>query len=561
MSGWEHAAQQKRQELLDLIPDKWKIDESKKPTITSPPDTTIRIVREHLDDREKEITESTALSILEHTLSGQWKARDVAEAFCHRAALAHQLISCLHEIFFDAAIKDAEAADEHFTATGEPVGPLHGLPISLKDQFHVKGVETTMGYVGWMGTFQGEKGTGKDKVYESELVRELRELGATLYCKTSCPHTLMCGETINNIIGYTPNPRDLRLAVGGSSGGEGGLIALKGSPLGFGTDIGGSVRIPAAFNGLWGLKPSTGRLPYHGAANSMDGQTGILSAVGPIASSLGDIRLAMKALLMTEPWFHDPGVVPMPWKDHIRAEVLSSEKLVFGILSSDGLVNPLPPMQRAFVIVGQALQRAGHEIVDWKPPSHEALIANVSKHYKSDGGCDVHKAFALSGEPVAAQVRTFVGAQAGPPHTASELMAYNVETRALRHEYAAYWNGTAASTSTGRPVDAFLACVAPFPAAPRNTYTSYSYSIPINCLDYSACVIPVTTADKQLDVVEEGYTPLNETDAQTWAAYDPELFDGHPVCLQLVGRRLQEERVLALAEVVEAALAAASQGV
>ena len=95
-----------------------------------------------------------------------------------------------------------------------------------------------MGYVGWINTFQGQAGTGKEKVFESEMVKELRKLGAVLYCKTSVPHSLMRGETVNNIVGYTANPRNRRLACGGSSGGEGALIAAKGSPLGFGTDIG-----------------------------------------------------------------------------------------------------------------------------------------------------------------------------------------------------------------------------------------------------------------------------------------------------------------------------------
>lgn len=126
-----------------------------------------------------------------------------------------------------------------------------------------------MGYVGWIGTFEGKRGTGKEKVFESEMVRELRNLGAILYCKTSVPHTLMSGETNNNIIGYTNNPKNRNLSSGGSSGGEGALISLKGSPIGFGTDIGGSVRIPAGFNGLYGIKPSHGRMPYEGMANSM----------------------------------------------------------------------------------------------------------------------------------------------------------------------------------------------------------------------------------------------------------------------------------------------------
>ena len=135
---------------------------------------------------------------------------------------------CLHEIFFDAAIKHAQALDQYYKEHKKPIGPLHGLPISLKDQFHIKDVETTMGYVGWIGTFQGKTGTGKEKVFESEIVKELRKAGAVLYCKTSVPHTLMSGETVNNIIGYTLNGKNRRLASGGSSGGEGALIGVRG---------------------------------------------------------------------------------------------------------------------------------------------------------------------------------------------------------------------------------------------------------------------------------------------------------------------------------------------
>ena len=96
-----------------------------------------------------------------------------------------------------------------------------------------------MGYVGWIGTFEGKKDDPRIGTYESEMVRELRALGAILYCKTSVPHTLMMGETANNIIGYTYNPKNRNLTSGGSSGGEGALSAFGGSPVGFGSDIGG----------------------------------------------------------------------------------------------------------------------------------------------------------------------------------------------------------------------------------------------------------------------------------------------------------------------------------
>ena len=234
-----------------------------------------------------------------------------------------------------------------------------------------------MGYVGWIGTFEGKKGTGKERVFESEMVKELRNLGAILYCKTSVPHTLMAGETTNNIIGYSFNPKNRNLSCGGSSGGEGALIGLKGSPLGFGTDVGGSIRLPAVFNGLYGIRPSHGRLPYEGMANSMDGQNSILSVVGPIATSVGALKLVMKGLLSQQPWLHDPLVSEIPWRDGQEQAVLDLVKssgggqLAFAVMRTDGIVQPQPPVRRAVEIVVKTIEKLGHKIIEWKPPSHQ----------------------------------------------------------------------------------------------------------------------------------------------------------------------------------------------
>ena len=106
-------------------------------------------IQKFLLKEEVDITETDAVGIVEKTSTGKWTAEEVATAFCHRASLAHQLTNCLHETFFDAAIEDAMKLDKYYAQHKAPIGPLHGLPVSLKDQFHVKGVETTMGYVGW----------------------------------------------------------------------------------------------------------------------------------------------------------------------------------------------------------------------------------------------------------------------------------------------------------------------------------------------------------------------------------------------------------------------------
>jgi amidase len=223
--AWQEIAKEKREAILAAIPKEWRI--SGLPSVDDQPDVTT-YVEQYLSKEELEITACSADQIAQKCGSGEWTAETVIRAFCHRASLAHQLLHCFHEIFFDAAIEDAKKLDAYYAEHKRTKGPLHGVPVSLKDQFHVKGVETSMGYVGWIGTFEGKKGTGKEKVYESEMVTMLRNAGAVLYCKTSVPHTLMSGETVNNIITYTLNPKNRRLASGGSSGGEGALIGIRG---------------------------------------------------------------------------------------------------------------------------------------------------------------------------------------------------------------------------------------------------------------------------------------------------------------------------------------------
>lgn len=235
-----------------------------------------------------------------------------------------------------------------------------------------------MGYLGWIGTFQGQRDDPRQRVEESELVRELRNLGAVLYCKTSVPATLMAGETVNNIIGYTWNPKNRLLSCGGSSGGEGALIALRGSPAGFGTDIGGSVRIPAGFNYLYGLRPSAGRMPYQGAANSMDGQSTILSVIGPLAPSARSLSLLFKSVLSQQPWFHDPLALELPWREDVVQETRSlieqaktgSSTLAFAIMHYNGVARIHPPIARGLKLVEQTLKRLGQKVIPWDPPSH-----------------------------------------------------------------------------------------------------------------------------------------------------------------------------------------------
>ncbi|KAL2414140.1 Acetamidase [Exophiala dermatitidis] len=554
VADWESRAKAKREAILNSIPDEWRLKHV--PSREEQKDVT-GYIQQFLSKPEIQITETDSVGLAEKIATGTWSAVEVTRAFCHRAALAHQLVNCLHETFFDAAIASAKALDEYYAQHKKTIGPLHGVPVSLKDQFHVENVETTMGYVGWIGTFEGKPNDLRRGKFESEMVRELRNLGAVLYCKTSVPHTLMSGETVNNIIGYTWNPKNRYLAAGGSSGGEGALIGLRGSPGGFGTDIGGSIRIPAAFNGLYGIRPTSGRMPYEGMANSMDGQNSVLSVVGPLATTARAVRLLTKSILSQSPWLYDPLVVDMPWRDaeeqavhEILKSTASKGQLTLAALKTDGIVTPQPPVQRAITLVVEALTKAGHKVIEWQPPSHKEILDITTKTWVYDGGKDVHGAFGLSGEPISPQIKLSYGDKPKQEFTASEIAANNVAKRAFQKAYIDYWNSTIKETGTGRPVDGVISPVAPYAAARPEKYNYYGYTMWVNGLDYTSVVVPVTIADKSKDKYANGYTPISDIDKQTFDDYDADMYDGAHVSVQIVGRRYTEEKMLAIGEYV-----------
>ena len=281
------------------------------------------------------------------------------------------------------------------------------------------------------------------------------------------------------------------------------------------TDIGGSIRIPAAFNGLYGIRPSSGRLPYEGMANSMDGQNSVLSVVGPLSHSLRSLRLVVKSLLSQQPWLHDPLVHEIPWRDDQEKQMLDiidNGELAFGIMKDDGVIHPHPPVRRAMDMAARTLKKLGHHVIEWKPPGHERGAEILMEVWKSDGGADIHGSIGLSGEPLAAQVADIYGTGVTEQANASKIAALNIAKREFQKEYMEYWNSTVDLTGTGRPVDAFIIPLAPFAAARPRKYKYLGYSVILNTLDYTSCIVPVTTVDKRLDVVDKNFKPFNKQD-------------------------------------------------
>lgn len=408
----------------------------------------------------------------------------------------------------------AAKLDEYFKINSRPVGPLHGLPISLKDQFRVQNTETSLGYISHLGP--------KESVAsESYLVKKLRELGAIFYVKTNVPTSLMAIETNNNIIGYTWNAHNRLLSSGGSSGGEASLLAMRGSVIGLGTDIGSSIRLPAGVSGLYGLKPSSHRLPYLGVANSMEGQETVSSVIGPMGHSIEDLQLMMRSILRLQPWVNDPKTLPFPWLDDVEEEITRRIKnggLTFAVMEFDGLVMPHPPILRALKSCVAALKVNGHQVVDWTPPSHSQAFNILWKVYAVDGGADVHKALSAAGEKPVPQIAVSYGNSFGhlPVSTVNDIWNLQKEKYDYQTQYLEYWNSTSARGSSGRAVDAVILPIAPSASFKPGESLYFGYTGIGNVLDAAVAVMPVTKADTMVDVVRHDYEPVSEMDEKIW---------------------------------------------
>ncbi|KAG9239306.1 acetamidase [Amylocarpus encephaloides] len=470
---------------------------------------------------------------------GELCAEEVILAYIKRAVAAHKLTNCLTEICFESALQRARTLDQYLKVNGKPIGPLHGIPFTVKDQFNVKGVDTTIGYVGM---------AFNPAFDDAAVVKILQDLGAIVVAKTNLPQSIMWCETENPLWGLTTNPRNPAFTPGGSTGGEGALLTLQGTMFGLGTDIGGSIRIPSAINGLYGLKPSSARLPYQGVPVSTEGQEHVPSAIGPMTRNLFSLTKITKFIINSQPWLLDPRTVPMPWRDDIYAET-RSRPLVIGIMLDDGVVKAHPPIERVLKEVAVKLKAAGHELVDWKPDLHKKCIDIMDAFYTADGGEDIRRAIASGGEPYIPHVKALVNR--GKPISVYEYWQLNKRKIAAQKAYLDKWNAVKGAES-GRVVDVLLTPVIPHVAVPHRMTRWVGYTKIWNVLDYTALSFPAGTVSVEKDPLPSTpFKPRSELDAFNWNLYDPATMDGHPVGLQIVGRRFEEEKVLAAAKVFE----------
>ncbi|KAF5897060.1 vitamin D3 hydroxylase-associated protein-like, partial [Clarias magur] len=273
----------------------------------------------------------------------------VLHAYMEKALEVNRKLNCTTSVLMES-LKQVEDIESH------KGGLLYGIPISIKENLDYEGYDSTCGVLAKLDD---------PVVKDSVVVSVLKKQGAIPFIKTNVPQSLLSYECSNPIYGKTLNPCKLSKTPGGSSGGEGALIASGGSILGLGTDIGGSIRIPAAFCGICGLKPTYNRISVKGLNSTVKGGKAVLSAIGPMARDVDSLALCMRALLCTDMFTLDPTVPPIPFNQQVYE---SSEPLRIGYYENDGYCQPSPSMSRALWETKELLEKAGHTLIPFNPP-------------------------------------------------------------------------------------------------------------------------------------------------------------------------------------------------
>lgn len=304
-----------------------------------------------------ELHDRPAAELAALVATGTVSAREVLEAHVARVEAVDPVLNAVTWRMYEPAREQATRADEA-VARGDELGPLHGVPVSIKDQFEVVGTPSTWG----LPSRAGHRATR-----EGPLVTRLRRAGAIPFVKTNVPVMLMQTETHNPLYGRTDNPHATDRTPGGSSGGEGALLAARATPLGLGADIGGSLRVPAHYCGIATIKPTAHRLPWgDNPSEFAEWQEAIVPQPGPMARTVGDVALGFGVLAGTDDGLPpEPRVPPVAVRD---PQAVPISQLTVGVCEDDGGLTPAPAVRRAVREAADALAADGARVVSWSPP-------------------------------------------------------------------------------------------------------------------------------------------------------------------------------------------------
>jgi len=397
--------------------------------------------------------------------------------------------------------KEAEASVSH----GDAPGPLHGVPVTIKDTIETAGLRTTSGSA-MRAEFVPER--------DAPAVARLKAAGAIILGKTNTAEMAMDYTTENPVFSPTINPHDPSLTTGGSSGGEAAAIATCLSPGGIGSDLAGSVRIPAHFCGIAGLKPTVGRIPGEGQFPPSTGPYSLGAVIGPMARSVSDLRLMFKVLAGIE-----------------RVESMGRASLVgsrVAYYADDGVAPVTEETRQAVEAAAWALSDAGLIVEQTRPPGVEQGHYLWLKLFSRASVVQLRQVYAGNGEKGGDFVRwRLATADDTPAPTLDDYINAWLERDRLRAELLRWMEHTPLLVTPVGATPAYKNKTLKVTVGERtmSTFRAFSYSQTCNAFDLPAVVVP---AGRSLE--------------------------GLSIGVQIIGRPFAEEMVLDAAAIIEEAL-------
>ena len=331
----------------------------------------------------EELIYVSAVTLAKGIREKKWSAVEVVDAHLRRIEEVNPRLNAVVQSTADKARVEAREADESL-AKGEVKGPLHGVPMTIKDSLDTQGVITTGGTKGRASFIPAE---------DSTVVARLHSAGAILLGKTNTPELTLSSETNNLIYGQTNNPYDLARTPGGSSGGAAAIVAAGGSPFDIGSDTGGSIRQPAHFCGIAGIKPNSGRVPRTGhivpfAMGAIDS----LTQNGPMARYVEDLTLTLPIIAGVDGW--DPAIVPVPLGDPAAVDLNS---LRVALHTDNGVMTPVPEIMDTVARAAAALTDAGMSLEEDLPAVMGRTQDLMDRLVNPDGGAWIRRLLQKAG--------------------------------------------------------------------------------------------------------------------------------------------------------------------
>jgi Asp-tRNA(Asn)/Glu-tRNA(Gln) amidotransferase A subunit family amidase len=460
-----------------------------------------------------DIVYSSLIDMAEGVRARKVSPVELTDAHLSRIRELNPILNAFVTVDSDRARDEAKLAEFALgsSAKSNSIGPLHGVPISIKSSVDVAGLLCECGGVLRKGNVPSE---------DAPLVKRLRAAGAIILGNTNVPEFLMAYETDNLLYGRTNNPWDISRTPGGSSGGEAAAIASGCSAGGVGSDGGGSIRIPAHYTGICGLKPTPGRIPSTGHFPGSAGPFAHLGVVGPMARTIRDVERLFEVMAGPDPG--DPASAPVPLKRWREQEI---RKLGLAYFVDDGVTPVTPETAAAVRTAVEALRAQGFHVAEWRPQN----LDRVWQLWWNLFGRAGQMAFAPTIEGREAELspilRAFCAEVAeAPPLTAQELLNTLLARDVLRGNLLAKMEGFPILICPACAVPAFRHGEREWRVQGRKVeyLKAMSYSQWFNLLGNPAAVVPV------------GRSP-----------------EGLPIGVQIVGRPWEEEAVLAVAAKIE----------